>query len=72
VLGLLLAKIAMQILSARIGGKGEDIAKIPGLIIEAVVALNNLAIEETGKPIDWSSLQEHHHFSAPEEPPSEQ
>lgn len=62
-LGLLLAKIAMQILSARIGGTGDEVAKIPGLIIEAVVALNQLSVEETGKPIDWSSLQEHHHFS---------
>ena len=62
-LALLLTEIGLKILSAKLGGKIEEIAKIPGLIRESVVALNNLAVEETGKPIDWAEITEHHHFS---------
>ena len=62
-LALILAQIALKILAARVGGVTEEIAKIPGLIRESVVALNRLAVEETGQPIDWSKITEHSHFS---------
>lgn len=67
-LALLLVEIGLKIVAAKIGGKTEEIAKIPGLIRESVVALNNLAIEETGQPIDLDKITEHHHFSGPHGP----
>jgi len=63
VLALLLAEVGMKILAAKVGGKTEEIAKIPGLIRELAIALNDLAVEETGQPIDWSKITEHTHFS---------
>jgi predicted transcriptional regulator len=65
-LSLLLVEIGMKILAAKLGGKAEEVAKIPGLIREYVVALNKLAVEETGQPIDWSTITEQHHFSGPD------
>jgi len=62
-LSLLLVETGLKILAAKIGGKTEELAKIPGLIRESVIALNDLAVEETGQPIDWSKITEHHHFS---------
>ncbi len=64
-LALMLLEISLKILSARMGGKAEEIAKIPGLIRESVAALNKLSIEETGQPIDLDKITEHTHFSGP-------
>ncbi len=73
---LILGELALKILGAKLGGVAEEVAKIPALVRESAVALNNLAIEETGQPIDWDKIEEHHHFSdptptPPTEPPSE-
>ena len=67
-LAILLGEITLKILAAKLGGKAVDIAKIPGLLRESAVALNSLAVEETGAPIDWDSIKEHHHFSEGPEP----
>jgi len=67
-LALVLAKLTLDILAAKVGGKADEVATIPGLIIKLVVATNQLSVEETGKPIDWNSLQEHHHFSGGGDP----
>ncbi len=65
---VLLAELTLKIIAAKLSGKAEEIAKIPGLARESVIALNNLTIEETGKPIDWDSIKEHHHFSGGGDP----
>jgi len=68
-LALILARVGLNILAAKVGGVTTEIAKVPGLIEEAAIALNTLAVEETGQPIDWDKIKEHHHFSEPESPP---
>jgi len=65
---LILGELVFKILAAKLGGVAEEVAKIPALIRESAVALNNLAIEEIGQPIDWDKIEEHHHFS--DEPPT--
>lgn len=61
-LSLLLIEMGIKILSAKIGGRAEEIAKIPGLLRKIVIVLNKLSVEETGQSIDWDNITEQEHF----------
>jgi len=65
---LTIFQIGTKIAAAHLGGKVEEIAKVPGLVINMAQAVNDLSVSEVGQPIDWNKITEHHHFSEPSEP----
>jgi len=62
VLMITLFEIGLKIAAARVGGKAEEIAKIPTLMRQFVVAVDRLYASEVGEPIDWSKIHEHEHL----------
>ncbi len=59
---LTLFEIGLKIAAARVGGDVEEIAKIPKLMRQMVVAVDDLYKSEVGQPIDWSRIREHDHL----------
>ncbi len=59
---LVLLEVGLKITAAKLGGKAEEIAKVPGMVRIMAAALNKVSVEETGQPIDWSTIDEHEGF----------
>jgi len=53
-------------------GAGGDVTKTGGFLVDAARALDQLSVEETGEPLDWSKIREHQHLPPPGEPPAPQ
>jgi len=59
---LTLFEIGLKIAAARVGGNAVEIAKIPTLMRQMVLAVDALYKSEVGEPIDWSKIREHEHL----------
>jgi len=59
---LTLFEIGLKIAAARVSGNVEEIAKIPTLMRQMVLAVDALYKSEVGEPIDWSKIHEHKHL----------
>ena len=59
---LTLFEIGLKIAAARVGGNAKEIAKIPTLMRQMVLAVDALYKSEVGEPIDWSKIREHKHL----------
>ena len=59
---LTLFEIGLKIAAARVGGNAEEIAKIPTLMRQMILAVDALYKSEVGEPIDWSKIHEHEHL----------
>lgn len=46
-------------------GLSGDPIKTGGFLVDAARALDQLSVEETGQPLDWSKIREHTHLAAP-------
>lgn len=66
---LLLLQAGINIANGHVKNKaGGEILDLSSFILDAAKAIDQLSIEETGQPLDWSKIRHHEPLGPPGEP----